>query len=108
MAIVLGGFYVAQNFEQKQLSIKISAISHFSRRKKGPAESTTKRLSRVHQFSKIELFEIAHPDDATQQIKEFRIMIEDMFSSSKRIKIQLVRIVLARSLFFQTWALFVS
>lgn len=79
--IALGGYYGGQIVERGQLPIKMAAFSHCFRREVGAAGSTTRGLYRVHQFSKVELFVIAHPDDSTRQLEELRMMEEEMFSS---------------------------
>lgn len=79
--IALGGYYGGQIVEKSQLPIKMAAFSHCFRREVGAAGSTTRGLYRVHQFSKVELFVIAHPEDSEKQLEELRRMEEEMFSS---------------------------
>lgn len=79
--IALGGYYSGQIIDKGQLPIKMAAFSHCFRREVGAAGSTTRGLYRVHQFSKVELFVITHPDESDQQLEELRMMEEEMFSS---------------------------
>lgn len=79
--IALGGFYSGQILEKEQLPIKMAAFSHCFRREVGAAGSTTKGLYRVHQFSKVELFVLSHPDESDRLHEELRQLEEDMYSS---------------------------
>lgn len=79
--IALGGFYGGQILEKSELPIKMAAFSHCFRREVGAAGSTTRGLYRVHQFSKVELFVVAHPSESEKLLEELRSMEEEMFSS---------------------------
>ena len=72
--IPLGGYYADQILDKERLPIKMAAFSHCFRKEVGAAGSTTRGLYRVHQFSKVELFVIAHPDQSDEiheQLREF-------------------------------------
>lgn len=79
--IALGGYYAQQILDKAQLPIKMAAFSHCFRREVGAAGSTTRGLYRVHQFSKVEMFVIAHPDQSEQMLEELRQLEEQMYSS---------------------------
>ncbi|KAI0560676.1 serine--tRNA ligase [Gracilaria domingensis] len=79
--IPLGGYYAGQILDKQQLPIKMAAFSHCFRREVGAAGSTTRGLYRVHQFSKVEMFILCHPDDSERFHEELRTLEEDMYSS---------------------------
>lgn len=79
--IPLGGYYADQIIAKEQLPIKMAAYSHCFRREVGAAGSSTRGLYRVHQFSKVELFVICHPDESEKYHAELREFEEQMFSS---------------------------
>ena len=78
--IPLGGYYADQILEPEQLPLKLAAFSHCFRKEVG-AGSTTRGLYRVHQFSKVELFVISHPDDSNKYHEELREMEQEMYDS---------------------------
>lgn len=78
--IALGGYYAGQIIERDALPIRMAAYSHCFRREVGAAGATTRGLYRVHQFSKVELFVIAAPDDSERVHAELRAFEERMFS----------------------------
>ena len=79
--IALGGFYSGQIVEKERLPIKMAAFSHCFRREVGAAGSTTKGLYPVHQFSKVELFVLCHPDESQRLHEELRALEEEMYGS---------------------------
>lgn len=79
--IVLGGYYAGQIIDRSQLPIRLASFSHCFRREVGAAGMTTKGLYRVHQFSKVELFVLAHPDESDQIHQELRELEESMYES---------------------------
>ncbi|CAN8066208.1 unnamed protein product [Agarophyton chilense] len=79
--IPLGGYYADQIVDKQQLPIKMAAFSHCFRREVGAAGSTTRGLYRVHQFSKVELFVLSHPEDSEKRHDELRVLEEEMYSS---------------------------
>jgi seryl-tRNA synthetase len=79
--IPLGGFYADQILAREDLPIKMAAFSHCFRREVGAAGGATRGLYRVHQFSKVEMFVICHPDDSERMHAELRQQEEDMFES---------------------------
>ncbi len=60
--IPVGGLHSDEILEEAQLPLKYVAESHCFRREAGAAGQESKGLYRVHQFSKIELFQITTPD----------------------------------------------
>uniref|UniRef100_A0A7S1XGN9 serine--tRNA ligase n=1 Tax=Compsopogon caeruleus TaxID=31354 RepID=A0A7S1XGN9_9RHOD len=79
--IPLGGYYADQILDPKDLPIKMAAFSHCFRQEVGAAGAVTRGLYRVHQFSKVEMFVISHPDQSDQIHQELRKIEEDMYES---------------------------
>lgn len=77
--IVLGGYYADQILNEKDLPIKVAAFSHCFRREVGSAGQLTKGLYRVHQFSKVELFVISHPDHSDSLHEELMALERNMY-----------------------------
>lgn len=78
--IVLGGMYADQILPEADLPIKVAAYSHCFRREVGSAGQLTKGLYRVHQFSKVELFVIAHPDQSDKIHDELIALEREMYA----------------------------
>lgn len=79
--IPLGGYYAGQILDKSQLPLKMAAFSHCFRREVGAAGSTTRGLYRVHQFSKVEMFVISHPDQSDVLHEELRQLEQNMYES---------------------------
>jgi seryl-tRNA synthetase len=79
--IPLGGYYAGKILNKDELPIKLAAFSHCFRREAGGAGGATRGLYRVHQFSKVEMFVICHPDDSERLHAELRRHEEEMFAS---------------------------
>lgn len=79
--IPLGGMYAGQVLTPKQLPMRLAAFSHCFRREVGAAGTATRGLYRVHQFSKVELFVIARPEDSEAIHKELLGLEEEMFTA---------------------------
>ncbi len=62
--ITLGGMYADQMFEAENLPLKMVGISHCFRTEAGAAGKATKGLYRVHQFTKVEMFAFALPEQS--------------------------------------------
>lgn len=79
--IPLGGYYAGQIVGKEELPVKMAAFSHCFRREVGAAGATTRGLYRVHQFSKVELFVLAHPDESQRVHEELRAFEERLYGS---------------------------
>ena len=67
--ITLAGMYADEIIEVDDLPIRLAGLSHCFRTEAGAAGRATKGLYRVHQFTKVEMFEFTTPDqsEATHQ-----------------------------------------
>lgn len=79
--IPLGGYHAGQILDKDQLPMKMAAYSHCFRREAGAAGGASRGLYRVHQFSKVEMFVICHPDDSERLHSELLDMEEKMFEA---------------------------
>jgi seryl-tRNA synthetase len=79
--IPLGGYYANQILEEHQLPIRMAAVSHCFRREVGAAGTETRGLYRVHQFTKVEMFVIARPEESDQLHEELRQIEENLFDA---------------------------
>lgn len=77
--ITLGGYHSNQLLKAEQLPIKMAGVSHCFRREAGAAGQFSKGLYRVHQFTKVEMFVYAHPDDSEKIHQELAGIEEEIF-----------------------------
>ncbi|XP_057828067.2 serine--tRNA ligase, chloroplastic/mitochondrial isoform X2 [Cryptomeria japonica] len=79
--IPVGGMYMDRIIADTLLPIKHVAFSHCFRTEAGAAGYATRGLYRVHQFSKVEMFVICHPEESDLFHEELISIEEDLFSS---------------------------
>lgn len=77
--ITLGGYYAGKIFDAAELPIKLAGLSHCFRREAGASGQFSKGLYRVHQFTKIEMFVYALPDESEQIHEELLAIEEEIF-----------------------------
>ena len=77
--ITVGGIHSGEILEEAQLPLKYVALSHCFRREAGSAGRESKGLYRVHQFSKIELFQITTPETGAAAIEEILALEETIY-----------------------------
>lgn len=68
--VPLGGLYMDKVVEERQLPIRLAAFGHCFRTEAGAAGMAGKGLYRVHQFSKVEMFTIATPEQSEALLDE--------------------------------------
>ena len=68
--ITLGGLYSGETLMDTDLPIKLCGISHCYRTEAGAAGRASRGLYRVHQFTKVEMFAFALPDQSEQMHNE--------------------------------------
>lgn len=69
--ITLGGMLAGQVLDEEELPIKLCGISHCFRTEAGAAGRASRGLYRVHQFTKVEMFAFAPPDQSDAIHEEF-------------------------------------
>jgi len=78
--IPLGGLYMDKVVEEKDLPVRMAAFGHCFRTEAGAAGSASKGLYRVHQFSKVEMFVLATPEQSDALHQELIELEEEMFT----------------------------
>jgi seryl-tRNA synthetase len=76
--VPLTNLYREEIIDIKELPIKLCAHTPCFRSEAGSYGQDTKGLIRQHQFEKIELFQITHPDDSYKQLDELVSHSEDL------------------------------
>lgn len=77
--ITLGGMLAEQVLDAEQLPLKLVGLSHCFRTEAGAAGRASKGLYRVHQFTKIEMFAFATPDQSDALHEELRDIECELF-----------------------------
>ena len=89
--IPVGGMHADEILEEHQLPLKYVAESHCFRREAGASGRENKGLYRVHQFSKIELFQITKPEMSEAALDEI-LAIEESIYQQLGLPYRVVRI----------------
>lgn len=89
--IPIAGIHADSIIDEKNLPYKYVAESHCFRREAGSSGRESKGLYRVHQFSKIELFQITKPENAEQALEEI-LKVEETIYQKLEIPYRVVRI----------------
>ncbi|MDK2899123.1 MAG: seryl-tRNA synthetase [Patescibacteria group bacterium] len=79
--ITIGGYLAKTTISEEDLPIKISGISHCFRTEAGSAGRNSKGLYRVHQFSKVEMYQFVHPDKSAIAHEEMLAIEEEFYQS---------------------------
>lgn len=77
--ITVGGLHADEILEEHCLPLKYVAESHCFRREAGSGGKESKGLYRVHQFSKVELFQITRPEDSHAALEEILHIEETIY-----------------------------
>ena len=89
--ITVGGIHADEMLDEDVLPLKYVAESHCFRREAGSGGKESKGLYRVHQFSKIELFQISRPEDSAAALEEI-LNIEETIYQKLGLPYRVVRI----------------
>ena len=79
--ITLGGLYSDEILADEALPVKMAGISHCFRTEAGSAGRESKGLYRVHQFSKVEMFAIARPEESEAVHGELLAIEESIYGA---------------------------
>lgn len=79
--ITIGGYLSNTIIAEEELPIKIAGISHCFRTEAGSGGRVSKGLYRVHQFSKVELYQFVHPDKSAAAHEEMLAIEEEFYQS---------------------------
>lgn len=89
--ITVGGIHADEIVDEARLPLKYVAESHCFRREAGSGGQESKGLYRVHQFSKIELFQITTPENGEAALEEI-LKIEETIYQQLKLPYRIVRI----------------
>ena len=78
--ITLGGFHKDEVLDELELPKKYVAVSHCFRTEAGSYSKFSKGIFRVHQFTKIEMFQYVRPDDAERAHQELLKIEKEIFT----------------------------
>ncbi len=78
--ITLGGMMAGKILASDQLPMRLGGLSHCFRTEAGAHGRASKGLYRVHQFTKVEMFAYATPDESPAIHEEMRQIEEDIFN----------------------------
>lgn len=77
--ITLGGLHKDEILDEKKLPLKYAALSHCFRTEAGSYSKFSKGIFRVHQFTKIEMFQYATPCQSEEAHKEILAIEKQIF-----------------------------
>lgn len=77
--ITMGGYHAGEILEEKMLPLKYVAVSHSFRTEAGAYSKFSKGIFRVHQFSKVEMFSYALPENSEKIHKELLEIEKEIF-----------------------------
>jgi seryl-tRNA synthetase len=89
--ITLGGIHADTLLDEADLPLRLSGISHCFRTEAGSAGRESKGLYRVHQFSKVEMFAIARPEDSAAMHDEI-VAVEERILQALEIPYRVIDI----------------
>lgn len=79
--ITIGGYLAKTIIPEEDLPIKISGVSHCFRTEAGSSGRESKGLYRVHQFSKVEMYQFVHPEKSANAHEEMLAIEEEFYQS---------------------------
>ncbi len=77
--VALAGYHADEVLDEKDLPIKYAGLSHCFRREAGAYGKYSKGLYRVHQFTKVEMFCYAKPEESNKIHEEILSIEEKIF-----------------------------
>ncbi|HUT22128.1 MAG TPA: serine--tRNA ligase [Candidatus Bipolaricaulota bacterium] len=82
--ITIGGYMADAVISEEDLPIKVAGVSHCFRTEAGSGGRESRGLYRVHQFSKVELYQFVHPSKSAAAHEEI-LSIEEEFCQDLKI-----------------------
>jgi seryl-tRNA synthetase len=77
--IIMGGYHKDETLERKELPKKYVAISHCFRTEAGSYSKFSKGIFRVHQFTKVEMFQYTLPEESEKAHNEVLEIEKEIF-----------------------------
>lgn len=81
--ITMGGYHKDEILKEKELPKKYVAVSHCFRTEAGSYSKYAKGIFRVHQFTKVEMFQYVEPKESEKAHKEILDIEKEIFSGLK-------------------------
>jgi len=81
--ITMGGYHMDETIDEKDLPKKYVAVSHCFRTEAGSYSKFSKGIFRVHQFTKIEMFQYVMPDKSEEAHQELLDIEREIFEGLK-------------------------
>jgi seryl-tRNA synthetase len=81
--ITMGGYHMDEILEEKELPKKYVAVSHCFRTEAGSYSKFSKGTFRVHQFTKIEMFQYTLPSESEKAHQEILAIEKEIFGGLK-------------------------
>jgi len=81
--ITMGGYHMDEVLEETELPKKYVAVSHCYRTEAGAYSKFSKGIFRVHQFTKIEMFQYVLPEKSEEAHKELLTIEREIFEGLK-------------------------
>ena len=78
--ITMGGYHMDEIIPEEKLPLKYAALSHCFRTEAGAYGKHSSGLYRVHQFTKVEMFAYALPEDSEKIHEELKDIEKDIFN----------------------------
>lgn len=78
--ITMSGYHMDETFDEKDLPKKYVALSHCFRTEAGSYSKYAKGIFRVHQFTKVEMFQYVLPTDSESAHQEMLTVEKELFS----------------------------
>ncbi|MFA5020779.1 MAG: serine--tRNA ligase [Patescibacteria group bacterium] len=78
--ITMGGYHFNEVLDESELPKKYVAVSHCFRTEAGSYSKFSKGIFRVHQFTKIEMFQYVTPDKSDEAHREILAIEKEIFS----------------------------
>lgn len=79
--VPLTNYYADEIIDIEDLPVKFTALSPSFRSEAGSAGRDTRGLIRMHQFHKVELVKIAHPDHSYEELEEMTLSAEGILQA---------------------------
>ena len=79
--VPLTNIYRDEIIKENSLPVKMTAFTPCFRREAGSFGSDVRGLNRVHQFDKVEIVQIVHPDNSYQVLEEMVVHVEKLLQS---------------------------
>ena len=81
--VTLTNFFAGKIFQTGDLPIRLTQFSHCFRKEAGAAGQFNRGLMRLHEFNKVEIVKITHPEQSAVELKNMVFSVEQMLNQLK-------------------------